>query len=85
MELGRYEPSMLTEAAKAHYEKYWHLARELFISGDYPLAAFFAITLIEEVGKTVALAAAVRGNAEARKAFRVIKASTSMLSGLLSL
>jgi AbiV family abortive infection protein len=61
---------MLTEAAKAHYEKYWCLARERFVSGDYPLAAFLAITLIEEVGKIVVLAAAVGGDADARKELR---------------
>jgi AbiV family abortive infection protein len=61
---------MLTEAAKAHYERYWRLAREMFASGDYPLAAFLAITLIEEIGKIVILADAVGGNAEARKEFR---------------
>jgi AbiV family abortive infection protein len=61
---------MLTDAAKAHYEKYWRLAREMFVSGDLPFAAFLAITLIEEVGKVVILADAVSGDAEARKEFR---------------
>jgi len=61
---------MLTDAAKAHYEKYWRLAREMFASGDYPFAAFLAITLIEEVGKVVILTGAVGGDAEARKEFR---------------
>ncbi len=61
---------MLTDAAKAHYEKYWRLARGMFVSGDYPLAAFLAITLIEEVGKVVILAGALRGGAEARREFR---------------
>jgi len=61
---------MLTDAAKEHYEKYWRLSRERFASGDYALAAFFAITLIEEVGKVVILEAALTGDAEAKKEFR---------------
>lgn len=61
---------MLTDIARAHYEKYWRVARAMFISSDYALAAFLAITLIEEVGKIVILADAIRGDADARKEFR---------------
>jgi AbiV family abortive infection protein len=61
---------MLTAAARAHYEKYWRLARETFIAGDYPFAAFLAITLIEEIGKIVILPDALRGDAGALKDFR---------------
>jgi len=41
--------------ARDHLERYWHLARRFFEEGDLALAAFFAITLIEEVGKIVIL------------------------------
>jgi AbiV family abortive infection protein len=61
---------MLTDAARAHYERYWRLGREMFAAGEYSLAAFLAITLIEEVGKIVILADAVKGNADATKEFR---------------
>ncbi|MFA7169436.1 MAG: AbiV family abortive infection protein [Candidatus Paceibacterota bacterium] len=36
-----------------HLERYWLLSREFFLSKDYGLAAFFAITLIEEISKLV--------------------------------
>jgi AbiV family abortive infection protein len=61
---------MLPDTAKAHYERYWQRARETFLSGDYPLAAFLAITLIEEVGKIVILSAAIKGEPDAKKEFR---------------
>jgi AbiV family abortive infection protein len=61
---------MLTDGARAHYVKYWRLARAMFVSGDYALAAFLAITLIEEVGKIPILADAIRGDADAKKEFR---------------
>jgi len=63
-------PSMLTDATRAHYEKYWRLAREMYVAGEYPLAAFLAITLIEEIGKIPLLEEALGGNAEAKKEFR---------------
>jgi AbiV family abortive infection protein len=61
---------LLTDGARTHYERYWRLARAMFISGDYALATFLAITLMEEVGKIVLLGDAHRGDAEARKEFR---------------
>jgi len=45
----------LPNDAKDHLEKYWKLARRFFEEGDPALAAFFAITLIEEVGKIIIL------------------------------
>ncbi len=45
--------------AREHLEKYWVLARRFYQEGDSPLAAFFAITLIEEVGKVI-----IMGNRE---------------------
>jgi len=41
--------------AREHLEKYWVLARRFYQESDFPLAAFFAITLIEEVGKVILL------------------------------
>jgi AbiV family abortive infection protein len=61
---------VLNDPARAHYEKYWRIAREMFLVGDYALAAFFSITLIEEVGKIGILPDAIRGDAEAKKEFR---------------
>ena len=42
---------MLPENALEHMSRYWDRCRHLFAESDYPLAAFCAITLIEEVGK----------------------------------
>jgi len=39
------------ESTRQHIEKYWRLSREFYDESDYPLAAFFAITLIEELSK----------------------------------
>ena len=47
--------AMLPQNARDHLAKYWLRARESFQNADYPMAAFFAITLIEEVGKVVLL------------------------------
>ena len=47
---------MLTPQAVAHLQKLWTLSRELYTEGRHALSAFFAITLIEEVGKIVILA-----------------------------
>ena len=46
---------MLPLEAKEHLEKYWSLCRRFFEESEYALAAFFAITLIEEVGKVIIL------------------------------
>lgn len=43
--------SKVSEGVKEHIEKYWQLSIEFFERDDFPLAAFFAITLIEEVAK----------------------------------
>ena len=45
----------LPKEVNNHLEKYWGLARRFFQEGDAALAAFFAITLIEEVGKIIIL------------------------------
>lgn len=47
---------MLPPTANRHLLGYWDRCRSAFISGDFPVAAFFAITLIEEVGKLPMLA-----------------------------
>lgn len=44
---------MISEQLRNHLLKYWTLSREFYERADYPLASFFAITLIEEVGKVV--------------------------------
>jgi AbiV family abortive infection protein len=36
-----------------HLYKLWSLSKKLYIEGDYPTASFFAITLIEEIGKAI--------------------------------
>jgi AbiV family abortive infection protein len=41
--------------AREHLEKYWRLSVRFFDQEDFALAAFFATTLIEEVGKVVIL------------------------------
>jgi AbiV family abortive infection protein len=61
---------MLNESARAHLEKYWRLSRERFEAGDCALAAFLAITLIEEVGKVVILEDAKMGDSVAKRDFR---------------
>ena len=45
----------LSQEARSHLEKYWILARRFFEQDDFALASFFAITLIEEVGKVIIL------------------------------
>jgi len=42
---------MLPSNAVRHLFRYWDRSRALFTSGDFPLTAFCALTLIEEVGK----------------------------------
>jgi len=49
------KPVSLPQEARDHLERYWSLARQFFEEGNYPLASFFAITLIEEVGKVIIL------------------------------
>ncbi|NOY89238.1 MAG: AbiV family abortive infection protein [FCB group bacterium] len=49
------ENQMLSTEAKQHLEKYWQLSVQFFKKPDFALAAFFAITLIEEVGKVIIL------------------------------
>ena len=61
---------MLNDAARAHFEKYWCLSRERFNAGDFALATFLAITLIEEVGKIVILQDAKLGDLTAKRDFR---------------
>jgi len=46
---------MISEQHREHLEKYWGLSRRFFQEGDYALASFFAISLIEEVGKIIIL------------------------------
>jgi len=49
LEPGRRQPN----SSRLHLDKYWKLARNFFKEGDFPLAAFFAITLIEEISKFI--------------------------------
>lgn len=46
---------MIDPAVTAHLEKYFKLSRTHFAQGDYALAAFFAITTIEETAKVLLL------------------------------
>lgn len=47
---------MLSDIERDHLEEYWGLSRRFYEEGDHARAAFFAITLIEEIGKAVMLA-----------------------------
>ena len=46
---------MLSSDVREHLERYWQFSREFFSRGDFALASFLSITLIEEVGKVVIL------------------------------
>lgn len=52
---------MLPIEAREHLEKYWRLSTRFFEEWDFALAAFFAITLMEEVGKIIILGNAALG------------------------
>ncbi len=60
---------MLTLEARGHLEKYWQLSVRFFRESDFALAAFFAITLIEEIGKVVILGNARLGAELDKKGF----------------
>jgi AbiV family abortive infection protein len=60
---------MLNDDSRKHLEKYWQFSMERFRAADYALAAFFAITLIEEVGKVAILEGASLGGEIDRKSF----------------
>lgn len=47
---------MISSEHVEHLRRYWSLARDFFDRGHSGLAAFFAVTLIEEVGKLPMLA-----------------------------
>lgn len=47
---------MISPDHVGHLRRYWQLAREFFERGYSGLAAFFAVTMIEEVGKLPMLA-----------------------------
>lgn len=46
---------MVGDAVTAFLIRYFELARSHFVDGDYALASFFALTLIEECGKILYL------------------------------
>lgn len=46
---------MISNDARLHLIKYWNLSVSFFEEADYALASFFAITLMEEVGKVIIL------------------------------
>ena len=74
---------MLGTGARQHLERYWQLSLRFFRESDYALAAFFAITLIEEVGKIVILGNAKLGSELDRKiekGFVITPKSTPMPS-----
>jgi len=50
-----YKTASLPREACQHLDKYWRISRRFFEEGDFTLASFFAITLIEEVGKVIIL------------------------------
>jgi len=61
---------MLDSKATEHLERFWQLSLRFFHESDYALATFFAITLIEEVGKIVILGNAALGSELDAKGFR---------------
>jgi AbiV family abortive infection protein len=60
---------MLSPEGRRHLERYWQLSVRFFHELDFALATFFAITLIEEVGKIIILANAKLGSELDRKGF----------------
>jgi AbiV family abortive infection protein len=50
MEICNLKP-IFSPKARDHLEKYWRLSVQFYEQGDDALAAFFSITLMEEVGK----------------------------------
>ena len=60
---------MLSPEGRLHLERYWHLSVRFFHESDYALATFFAITLIEEIGKIIILANAKLRSELDRKGF----------------
>lgn len=60
---------MLKRRVLQHLERYWQLACRSYNESDWPLATFFAITLIEEVGKVVIMGNAKLGAELDRKSF----------------
>ena len=60
---------MLNDDSRRHLQKYWQLSVDRFRASDFALATFFAITLIEEVGKVVILEDASVGAELDRKGF----------------
>lgn len=61
---------MQPENINSHLRKYWHTSVRCFEEQDYPLACFFAITLIEEVGKVIILGYKELGGKLDTKGFR---------------
>lgn len=57
-------------ALALHLRKYWQRATTSFDDADWPMAAFFGITLIEEVGKSRLLFDAELGAQIDRRTFR---------------
>lgn len=60
---------MLNDDSRRHLQKYWQLSVDRFHVADFALAAFFAITLIEEVGKVAILELANVGAELDKKGF----------------
>ncbi len=55
---------------RAHLQSYWARCQDAYDRNDYPMAAFLAITLIEEVGKVFILGNAELGKELDKKTFR---------------
>ncbi|MBN2410723.1 AbiV family abortive infection protein [candidate division KSB1 bacterium] len=60
---------MLSLDTQKHLERYWQLSREFYNRGDFALASFLSITLIEEVGKVIILSNKTLGAELDRKGF----------------
>ena len=60
---------MANETVHAHLDEYWHLSQEQFGRGNFGLAAFLAITLIEGIGKLVIFGNAKLGAELDRKGY----------------
>lgn len=61
---------MFDSFVRSHLEGYWRLTRQLFSAGDHAVAAFLAITLIEEIGKIPILQSALKGDKSSLRKLR---------------
>ena len=69
---------MLSPEGRRHLERYWQLSVRFFHELDFALATFFAITLIEEVGRSSSLRMQSWGANWTEKGFTITGGNTRM-------